>query len=771
MAIGCGPWKPRTMHPVLRLHAFTPGFTHLSTPPRPLYHVRMPIRRLPPLLVNQIAAGEVIERPASVVKELVENSLDAGARRIDVTVEDGGRQLIRISDDGAGIGPDELPMAVAPHATSKLDSAEQLAAISTLGFRGEALASIASVSRLRIQRRPTREQATDEQAHVIEASGDTVGEVSPAASSPGTVVEVRDLFFNTPARRKFLRAASTEFGHISDMLNRIAMVHPTVAFSLTHGTRRSLDLPANDSPRQRCIEILGADLDEALLEFDAEQAASSAAGGSLGPPAMAVWGLAGLPSIARASAKFQYLCLNGRPVRDRGLSHALREAYRGLLPADRQPVVVALLHVDPKLVDVNVHPTKAEVRFADPNRAHGLLLSAIRQALLGADLTPKARFGSNRSWQLESPPSGQPSLLEVPAETPPPEGEPSGQTASNGAEGESKRAGADAGDGTDRRAGAGTSGDEHANVAGGGVGGGQPRRTGPAARVDGGAGGASTRGGGSGPGARNGSAAPHRADPFVEHFRRMEPGQKGVVYEQLRRAMQQEGHTVEADGADAAAPANGEAEASCGEGGEPAASRPVPKVLQVHESYLVTQDEQGIVIIDQHALHERVMFEELRRRVLEAGRSLESQRLLMPVQVKAAGRRLEALEALGALLERLGIEAEAMGPGTIGIHAFPSFLFDRHVDPAAFLEELLDRVEDGTLAPAGSTADEAALHEVLDMMACKAAVKAGDRLSGEELADLLSRREQIERSSNCPHGRPTQIRLSLKDLEKQFGRA
>ncbi len=767
MAIGCGPGKPRTMHPVLRLHAFAPGFTHLSTPPRPLYHVRMPIRRLPPLLVNQIAAGEVIERPASVVKELVENSLDAGARRIDVSVEDGGRQLIRISDDGAGIGPDELPMAVAPHATSKLESAEQLAAISTLGFRGEALASIASVSRLRIQSRPTTDRATDEQAHVIEASGDAVGEVSPAAGSPGTVVEVRDLFFNTPARRKFLRAASTEFGHISDMLARIAMVHPTVAFSLTHGTRRSLDLPATDSPRQRCIEILGADLDEALLEFDAEQAASSAPGGSLGPPAMAVWGLAGLPSIARASAKFQYLCLNGRPVRDRGLSHALREAYRGLLPADRQPVVVALLHVDPKLVDVNVHPTKAEVRFADPNRAHGLLLSAIRQALLGADLTPKARFGSDRSWQLESPPGGQPSLLDVPAETPPPEPEPAAHASSNGAEGES----ASAGLGADRPA--GTNGPASAPTAEypDDAGGGEPWRPGSAARSDG-ATGADTRAGGSGgTGARSGGAAPHRADPFVEHFRRMEPGQKGVVYEQLRRAMQQDGHTVEADGSDVAASGNGEAAASRGEGGEPATRRAVPKVLQVHESYLVTQDEQGIVIIDQHALHERVMFEELRRRVLEAGRSLESQRLLMPVQLKAAGRRLEALEALGALLERLGIEAEAMGPGTIGIHAFPSFLFDRHVDPAAFLEELLDRVEDGTLAPAGSTADEAALHEVLDMMACKAAVKAGDRLSCEELADLLSRREQIERSSNCPHGRPTQIRLSLKDLERQFGRA
>ncbi|MEL7088820.1 MAG: DNA mismatch repair endonuclease MutL, partial [Planctomycetota bacterium] len=304
----------------------------------------MPIRKLPPLLVNQIAAGEVIERPASVVKELVENCLDAGATRIDVAIEEGGLKLIRIADDGHGIAPEDLPLALTQHATSKLETAAQLAAIQTLGFRGEALASIASVSRLRLSSRPR----ADDSGHIIEQAGADVQPPRPAAMAPGTVIEVRDLFFNTPARRRFMRTAATEIGHIADTLNRTAMVNPAVGFTLSHNGRKSIDLPPNDDPRQRCIHILGKELAPALLEF--EHVDPRPPEGELQPAH--VWGLAGEPSIARSSTKFQYFCVNGRPVKDRNLAHALKEGYRGLIAPDKQPVAVVFVELDASLVDV-----------------------------------------------------------------------------------------------------------------------------------------------------------------------------------------------------------------------------------------------------------------------------------------------------------------------------------------------------------------------------------------------------------------------------------
>ncbi|MEX2215460.1 MAG: DNA mismatch repair endonuclease MutL [Phycisphaeraceae bacterium] len=661
----------------------------------------MPIRKLSPLLINQIAAGEVIERPASVVKELVENSLDAGASRIDVTIEDGGLGLIRISDDGQGIPPDELPLAIAPHATSKLQSAEQLAAIATLGFRGEALASIASVSRLRIISRSTRDGSASEAAAVIEASGDEVSDVQPAATSPGTVMEVRDLFFNVPARRKFMRAASTEFGHIGETITRLAMVHSHVAFTLSHNGRKTMDLIATDSRRQRCVDLLGKELDEALLEFESKSALPL--GGLLdsGPRTQdsglsCVWGLAGLPAIARATSKFQYLCINGRFIRDRSLAHAIKEAYRGLVPPDRQPVAVVFITMDPTLVDVNVHPTKAEVRFRDGNRLHGLVLTAIRGRLLGADLTPSATVTmTGRTLDLKE--------------------------ASEGAAAQSSFYGSSP------------------EVASRGF------MDSPASPLV----------------PSHPVTSPASTAAFVDYFRQMAPVQKGFVYQQVREAMAEVDPAVAHD-PQPSLPVSSEASSNV-----PPVLRSFG-VLQVHKSYLVTEDEHGILIIDQHALHERVMFEQLRQRV--TARNLESQRLLMPAVVRASAKRQALLDALAPLLEKIGIEAEPMGPETVAIHAFPTFLFDRKVDPIEFVTELLDQAEEEKLDASTPTAMEAALHEVLDMMSCKAAVKAGDRLSAEELAALLSKRDEIERASNCPHGRPTTIRLSLRELEKQFKR-
>ncbi len=641
----------------------------------------MPIHKLPPLLVNQIAAGEVIERPASVVKELIENSLDAGASSLDVAVEEGGRQLIRVRDDGCGVPNSELALAVAPHATSKLADAESLGRIATLGFRGEALASIASVSRLRL----TSRGSGAEEAWELEASGDQVSDPKPAAGPPGTVLEVRDLFFNTPARRKFLRAASTEMGHVSDCLTRIAMVSPDVAFSLTHNGRKAMQLSADRSPRQRCLELMGAELDEALLEFEHQDAD------------LHVWGLAGLPSIARATGKFQYVAVNGRPVRDRNLTHAVREAYRGLMPPDRQAVCVLMLEMDSTELDVNVHPTKAEVRFSNPSRVHSTVLTAVRQRLLSSDLTPAvALSGAAAPASATRSSSGalDPQVQETSTHT------------------------------------------------GGG-------RTDPSWPARGPAGNGGSR------------LSDGRPDPFVESFRRMGSDQKGFDFDQVRRSMA--GDEAQTNAAATVSPTER----------QDTSLPPVLQsqdVLQVHRTYLVTEDEQGILIVDQHALHERVMFEQLKQRI--AGRNLESQRLLMPALVESDPKRMALLEPLGPLLKRIGIEAEAMGPHTLAIQAFPSFLFERKVEPPQFLDELLDQVEDGRLDPESATteAEEATLHRVLDMMACKAAVKAGDALQPQELAALLAQRDRIERSSACPHGRPTSIRLSLKDLERHFKR-
>lgn len=634
----------------------------------------MPIRKLSPLLVNQIAAGEVIERPASVVKELIENCLDADATRIDIAIEEGGLKLIRIADDGHGIAPEELPLALTAHATSKLETADQLAAIETLGFRGEALASIASVSRLRLSSRPR----DLESGTVIEQAGDDVTPPRPHAMAPGTVIEVRDLFFNTPARRKFMRTAATEIGHIADTVNRTAMVHPAVGFSLTHYGRKSIDLPPNDDQRQRCVHILGKELEPALLEFEYQAAPNpdpKPQGSSLTPSS--IWGLAGEPSISRSSSKFQYLCVNGRPVKDRNLAHAVKEAYRGLIAPDKQPVAVVFVELDPTLVDVNVHPTKAEVRFSQPSAVHGLALSQIRQRLLSTDLVPDASLRSASAWDKPLTPT-------------------------------------------------------HADAEGGSA------------------------------SEASGTPSPNA---FVDYFKQMDPKQKGFVYEEVRREMVEQDMFAESEATQTPDPR----------------PQPLTPILQFHNSYVVTHDntpgqEPGLLIVDQHALHERIMFEELRQRILVAGESLESQRLLMPAVIEADAKRQALLDDLTPLLTRLGVEVEPIGPTALGVQAFPSLLFDRGVDPIAFMDELLDKAEAGDLSAtdlrpeADVDTAEAALHEVLDMMSCKAAVKAGDKLSDTELAALMAKRDEIERSSSCPHGRPTTVRLSLRDLEKQFHR-
>lgn len=625
---------------------------------------------LSPLVANQIAAGEVVERPASVVKELLENALDAGATRLLIELEQGGIELVRVTDDGHGIPPDQLPLALAPHATSKVASAADLEHIGTLGFRGEALASIASVSRLTLRSRTSAEPGATQ----LDIEGDVVGSPKPAAGAIGTSVSVRNLFFNTPARRKFLRTIGTEQERCVDVIRQVALSHPAVGVRVTCDGRETMDLAPGQGPRERALSILGKELGPQLLDVNADRF-DDARG-------VAMWGLAGLPAIARGSNKSQFVFVNGRPVKDRTIQHAISEAYRGLIDHTRYPTVVLMLVMAPAGVDVNVHPQKAEVRFRDSSMIHSVVLRSLRDALRAADLTPTL-------GELKPAFTTRPDALTLASELP-----GSGMTLS----------------------------------------------------------------------------APHESGTsrFVDYFRRFTPASPQPVLNGQPEPI----NYSETKAALADPTTNGHSTADM-RAAEAFVPVPADRVLQVHKSFLVTQDEQGVVIIDQHALHERVMFEYLLHRVTIGGADgpgLERQRLLTPVVINTTAQAVERLPDLTLLLSRIGIEAEALGPSAIGVHAFPSFLFDRGVDPVDFMEELLARADDAAFIREAKGGGEGAMRDVLDMMSCKAAVKAGDRLSEIELSELVKLRGEVERSSNCPHGRPTSIRLTIRELERLFGR-
>jgi len=601
-------------------------------------------------MVNRIAAGEVIERPSAVVKELVENAIDAGADHIIVEIEDGGRALIRVIDNGGGIDPADLPLAFASHATSKLVSDEDLFRIMTMGFRGEALASIGAVSHARILSRTT----ANDSAYEIQNRGGAISDAQAAAGNVGTTVEVRNLFFNTPARRRFIKGSSTEFGHISETLLRIALAYPSIHFSLTHNGRASLDLPAA-SDQERWLSAWPDEFREQRLAVDVRDAE------------LRLRGIIGLPELARPTAKYQHFYLNGRFIRDKFVQHALREAYRGLTEPGRYPAAILMLEMPPQDVDVNVHPTKIEVRFRDSGRIHGLVHSAVREQLLGSDLTPAA-IAMRSDARDEAPRlEMREKLAEFFRQLPPTAVAPIAPA--------------------------------------------QPPQ--PALPA----------------------FAPQPTAAPVAH-------QAPSPIAPPRLAPQP-------------VPTSGDR--------SPLSSASLPSpAIQLHNSYLVVQSDDGMLIIDQHALHERIVYEDLLAR-LNRG-TLESQRLLLPEVVDVSSTQASLLEQIQPLLAKLGIEVNEFGPGQVAVHSFPSFL--EKLEPGGFVRELLERGEQELL----DMHEEELLHEVLDMMACKAAVKAGDPLTAPEIEALLARRELVDRSSNCPHGRPTTLRLSLRDLEKQFKR-
>ena len=640
------------------------------------------IRQLPPSVVNKIAAGEVIERPASVVKELLENSVDAGAMRIDVSLGQGGTDLIRVVDDGCGIAPADLTLAVASHATSKIADADDLFHVGTFGFRGEALASIGEVSQLVIRSREREAEAGSQ----IEVDGGRRTEVAPCGCPVGTAIEVRNLFFNTPVRRKFLRASQTEIGHASEAFTRIALAHPRLHFTLRHNDRVMFDLPPVASWRERIAALCGRDIEAGLIPIENTDGEVRLAG------------FVADPEHSRGNNRMQYLFLNGRHIRDRALQHALGEAYRGLLLTGRFPIAFLRLDMPADAVDVNVHPTKLEVRFADSGRIYSLLLGTIRKKFLATDLTARVR-------------------------------EPLGAS----------KTGAEAAD--------------SAAVA-------RHRSE----LVD----------------WAKGALASPAGVAVAEEFKVTDVEQDAQSLLELQ--YDRPGGRLELTKLDRmweAAPTSPRIE-QAGEAagrlaGHPLVERSEPARIdprepprrshlgfQVHNRYLVTENAEGMVVVDQHALHERILYEQLREKVL-AG-DMETQRLLVPEPVPLAPAEAAAALEAKDVLEQLGIEIEPFGGDTVLVSSYPAML--ANLAPADMLRQVVEQL----LAASRSPERRDLVDELLHMIACKAAIKAGDRLAPEEITALLEQRQHYQDAHHCPHGRPTALVFTREELDRRFKR-
>lgn len=628
----------------------------------------MSIRRLPETLVNRIAAGEVVERPASAVKELVENAIDAGARRIDIATASGGRTLISVADDGKGMAPDDLPVAVERHATSKLPG-DDLLNIQWLGFRGEALPSIGAVARLNIV---TREKTSDA-AWQLEVDAGKVGGVKPAAAGPGTRIEVRDLFYAVPARLKFLKTDRAEDLAVQEIVKRLAMAHAGIAFTLQQDGRTSfradavpdnlLDDPQNTQRLGRLEQILGRDFADNAVEIRAER------------EGIHLTGYAGLPTYNRGNAQHQYLFVNGRPVRDKLFVGAVKGAYADFLSHDRHPVVALFLQVPAEQVDVNVHPAKAEVRFRDPGLVRGLIVGALRHAL--------AEAGHRASTTV-----AQAAL-----------------------------------------------------------------------------------------GALRPQSVPTMPLPFQSTFGGGASRWRG--YDNLRPAsvpgLAEAAAMYNAPQGDFSGDATGEIVATAeglapGARNEDAGAAPIPLQNyplgaargQLHETYIVAQTADGIVIVDQHAAHERLVYERMKIH-LEAGR-VPRQALLLPEVVELTEAEAGRLAARAEELAELGLILEAFGAGAVVVREVPALLGDVAVQ--TLVRDLADAIaEYGNVLPLKEK-----LEEVCGTMACHGSVRAGRRLTLDEMNALLRQMEATPHSGQCNHGRPTYVELKLADIEKLFGR-
>ena len=665
------------------------------------------IRQLPQSVVNQIAAGEVVERPASVVKELLENAIDAGATRVDVSVERGGKDLVRVADNGLGMAPDDLVLAFQPHATSKLADVEDLCRVRTLGFRGEALAAIAEVSRVRCQTRQA--DATEGSEIMIEAG--IAGPIKGCGCPTGTVMEVRNLFFNIPVRRTFLKSDTTEAGHVAETFSRIALAHPEVHLTFRSGGKIVHDLPPVTGMRARIAIFFGRELAESLLWVESRL------------DNLSLWGYVAHPSQSRSSNKGQFLFVGGRYVRDRSLGHALGEAYRGLLMVGRNPVAFLHLEVPPEEVDVNVHPTKIEVRFRDPQRVYSHLLSTLRQTFLSSDLHTRLQAAQDQPAEAAVTIPSRPGPLETDGGFP----GIAGAAATAAGRGATYELSARA---PDRQAVSSWF------------------TPGPAAATP---------------------AIPEsvgRVEP--PEWSRSLPGQfqfaAADTFDEFggSAAAQATSPAISRDVSDSSSAPGETASAIRQRHADPELAPGPLKAIQVHDSYLIAETKDGMMVIDQHALHERILYEELRQRVA-AGKA-ESQGLLVPEPVHLSADEAAAILEHRELLAELGLDVEPFGGDTVLVRSTPVML--THLTPERLVRDLAEHVHTQPIPPSR----DAMVAELLHMVACKAAVKAGDRLSPEEIEALLERRHLVADSHHCPHGRPTALVFTKAELEKQFGR-
>ncbi len=595
------------------------------------------IRRLPPQLVSQIAAGEVVERPAAVVKELLENSVDAGATRIAIEVEQGGARLIRVRDDGGGIPPDQLALALTRHATSKIASFEDLQRVVSLGFRGEALPSIASVSRLTLT---SRVAGQDSGWRIGGDGGDTLGEPVPAPHPIGATVEVRELFFNVPARRKFLRGERTEFSHIEEGIRRLALSRFGVGFHLWHNQRAVLRLePATDleTGARRLAELCGREFGAGSVWVDR------------GEPGVRLTGWLGLPAVSRAQPDLQYFFVNGRPVRDRTMTHAIRKAYQDILYQDRQPAVVLYLDIDPDRVDVNAHPAKQEVRFREGALVHEFIRRAVQAALAGV------RPG-----------------------TPPPPVVRAGE------------------------------------------------RLGPAGGFSGG---------------------PVPADRWADRqpVLPLRVGEQMAVYGRMHASLAPE-----------PAPADPSAVAD-------AERPPLGYALgQLHGCYVLAENADGLVVVDMHAAHERILYERLKR--LQAEGAVKTQALLVPVTLAVGPRERQLVEEHGALFAQSGLDVAVLGPETVAVRQVPALLAD--TDIAGMVRDMLADLATHETSDRPENANQA----LLASLACHGAIRANRPLNLLEMNVLLRDMERTDHGGQCNHGRPTWVQLTRDELDRLFRR-
>ena len=631
----------------------------------------MSIRKLSESVINKIAAGEVIERPASVVKELLENSIDAGATQIEVTIEQGGIEMIRITDNGCGIGKDDLPMAVTSHATSKIVDADDLFKVGTFGFRGEALASITEISQSMIRSRT----AGSDCGYELLINGGHAEPIEPCGCPVGTTIEIRQLFYNTPVRQKFLKTPQTEKSHIAEAFARVALANPRVQMTLMNNQNVVHQLAATESWRERIGAFHGPEIADNLIPV------SSTEGG------ISLNGFVVDPSISRSNKRMQYLFLNRRYIRDHSLQHALTESYRGLLMVGRYPLCFLRLDMPPDMVDVNVHPAKLEVRFQNGGQIYKQLLATIREQFLQTDLTARGELSRRDGGQ-------------VAAEATAPHSHDAAAVASSVQD--------------------------------------QIAFARPQSNVDWTAAPRSSAGFGDGAAAGLSGTS--------ESFRPFPPLPAGMV-----------GNV----GSEFAPP-------SSSEQAFPPPAFPVPNptqtrtALQVYNTYLISETAEGMVIVDQHALHERVIYEQLREKVL-AGK-LESQRLLVPEPVSLPPAEAAAVLEQAELLTQIGVSVEPFGGDTVLVSSYPAMLANHN--PAEMLKSVIDKL----MGEAKNLDRRDVLDELLHMISCKAAVKAGDKLSPEEITALLEQGELCQDSHHCPHGRPTALTFSREELDKKFKR-